>query len=129
VVQYNTSSPLLTNQLGPYPFSLSRNRVAVQGAPVTADWSSPILTTPNKIEDSDFGGWIQERGLYFVGQMDEKYQSPLTMNDPDEDPSNGALIFANYGEGTYTYTGISFFRQLPAGVPGAIKLFINLIEQ
>jgi LmbE family N-acetylglucosaminyl deacetylase len=129
VVQYNTSSPLLTNQLGPYPFTLSRTRVAVEGAPITADWGSPILTIPNKVEESDFEGWVQERGLYFVGQMDEKYQTPFTMNDPEEDPSNGALIYAKYGEGTYTYTGISFFRQLPAGVPGAIKLFINLIEQ
>ena len=129
VVQYNTSSPLLTNQLGPYPFSLSRTRVAVQEAPITLDWESSILTTPNKIENSDFEGWVQERGLYFVGQMDEKYQTPFIMNDPDEEPSNGALIHAKYGEGTYTYTGISFFRQLPAGVPGAIKLFINLIEQ
>lgn len=129
VVQYNTSSPLLTNQLGPYPFVLSRTRVAVQEAPITSDWDSPILTTPNKIEESDFEGWVQERGLYFVGQMDEKYQTPFTMNDPEEDPSKGALIYTKYGEGTYTYTGISFFRQLPAGVPGAIKLFINLIEQ
>ncbi len=129
VVQYNTSSPLLTTQLGPYPFALSRDRVAVQEAPVSANWNSPILTTPNSISASDFEGWVQERGLYFVGQMNEKYQAPLTMNDPGEDPNSGALIHAKYGEGTYTYTGISFFRQLPAGVPGAVKLFINLIEQ
>lgn len=129
IVQYNTSSPLLISQLGPFPFTISRDRVAVQGSPVTADWSSPILTTPNQVNEADFKDWVQERGLYFASAIDTAYQTPFSMQDPDEPASNGSLIVAKYGNGTFTYTGISFFRQLPAGVPGAIKLFINLIEQ
>jgi len=129
IVQYNTSSPLLTNQLGPYPFTLSRNRVAVQNSPVQVDWKHPIVSSPNQLNESDFENWEQERGLYFVGQMDGQYQTPFQMNDPGEEPSKGALIYTTFGEGKYIYTGISFFRHLPAGVPGATKLFINLIEQ
>ncbi|MBC6367892.1 PIG-L family deacetylase [Algoriphagus sp. AK58] len=129
IVQYNTSSPLLTNQLGPFPFTIGRDRVTVQGSPVVADWNSPILMAPNQIKGEDFEGWVQERGLYFASNPDPKYQTPLTMQDPGENPSTGSLIYAKYGEGTYVYTGISFFRQLPSGIPGAIKLFINLIEQ
>ena len=129
IVQYNTSSPLLTNQLGPYPFTIGRDRVTVQSSPVKADWAHPILTIPNQINEEDFEGWIQERGLYFATDAAELYSSPLEMQDPDEASSKGALIYAKYGDGTYVYTGISFFRQLPAGVPGAIKLFVNLIEQ
>jgi LmbE family N-acetylglucosaminyl deacetylase len=129
IVQYNTSSPLLTNQLGPYPFVLSRNRVAVQNSPVRVDWNHPLVSGPNPLKEADFDNWVQERGLYFVGQMDERYETPFQMNDPGEDPSDGALIYAKFGEGKYIYTGISFFRQLPAGVVGATKLFINLIEE
>lgn len=129
IVQYNTSSPLLTSQIGPYPFTIGRDRVTVQGSPVQVDWSNPILSSPNQIVDSDFGGWVQERGLYFAEKPDEHFQTPLVMQDPGENPSSGSLITTKYGEGRFTYTGISFFRQLPAGVPGAIKLFINLIEQ
>lgn len=129
IVQYNTSSPLLTSQIGPYPFKIGRDRVAVQGSPVEADWNSPVLSAPNKLEESDLEGWVQERGLYFAADIDTAYQTPFNMQDPDEPSSNGALIVGKYGEGTFVYTGISFFRQLPAGVPGPIKLFINLIEQ
>ena len=129
IVQYNTSSPLLTNQLGPYPFVLSRNRVAVQNSPVQVDWSHPVVSSPNQLNEADFDNWVQERGLYFVGQMDERYETPFQMNDPGEDSSNGSLIYTKYGEGKYIYTGISFFRHLPAGVLGATKLFINLIEE
>lgn len=129
IVQYNTSSPLLTSQLGPFPFTIGRDRVTVEGSSVGADWSHPILTSPNRVTEADFGGWVQERGLYFAEKIDPNYQTPLTMQDPDENVSSGSLIVGMYGEGTYVYTGISFFRQLPAGVPGAIKLFVNLIEQ
>lgn len=129
IVQYNTSSPLLTSQLGPYPFTIGRNRVTVEGSPVSADWSHSILTSPNRVTEEDFEGWIQERGLYFAENIDPNYQTPLKMQDPNENASSGSLIIGKYGEGTYVYTGISFFRQLPAGVPGAIKLFVNLIEQ
>ncbi len=129
IVQYNTSSPLLTNQLGPYSYTIGRDRVAVQNSPVTADWNSSVLAGPNKVLAEDLEGWVQERGLYFATAIDSAYQTPFIMQDPDEKPNNGSLIVAKYGQGTYVYTGISFFRQLPAGVPGAIKLFINLIEQ
>jgi hypothetical protein len=129
ILQYNTSSPLVTSNLGPYPFAIGRERVTVEGSPVQADWTQDLLRTPNQMEKGDFEGWVQERGLYFASKVDERYQSPLTLQDPGEAVNNGALITAKLGDGTYVYTGLSFFRQLPAGVPGAIKLFINLIEQ
>ncbi|MFD2200641.1 PIG-L family deacetylase [Shivajiella indica] len=129
IVQYNTSSPLLTRDLGPYPFSISRDRVAVEDSPVKVDFSHPLLSSPNKISMGDFDGWVQERGLYFTSSWDSAYSTPFTMQDPGENPSQGSLLFTQYGKGTYTYSGISWFRLLPAGVPGAIKLFINLIEQ
>ncbi|HSI78764.1 MAG TPA: PIG-L family deacetylase [Lunatimonas sp.] len=130
IVQYNTSSPLLTRKLGPYPFDLSRNRVAVEDSPVKVDFTAhPILYSPNQIELTDFDGWVQERGLYFPGNWDDNYTAPLEMQDPNESPSKGSLLLTNYGKGTFAYSGISWFRLLPAGVPGAIKLFVNLIEQ
>lgn len=89
----------------------------------------PALRGPNAITKKDFEGWIQERGLYFTDNWDEHYVTPLSMHDPGESASEGSLLLANYGKGTYTYSGISWFRLLPAGVPGAIKLFVNLIEQ
>ncbi|MCH7408360.1 PIG-L family deacetylase [Belliella sp. DSM 111904] len=129
IVQYNTSSPLLTRELGPYPFAISRDRVTVEGSPVVADYNHPILTSPIQITSKDFEDWVQERGLYFTSDWDEKYTTPLEMKDPGEEASKGSLLHTRYGEGTYTYSGISWFRHLPAGVPGAIKLFVNLIEQ
>ena len=129
IVQYNTSSPLVTPNLGPYPFVIGRDRVTVEDSPVQADWGHSLLRTPNRLDAKDFEGWVQERGLYFASKVDERYQSPLTLQDPGEAANKGALITTQFGTGTYMYTGISFFRQLPAGVPGAIKLFINLIEQ
>jgi len=130
IVQYNTSGPLLARQLGPYPFQLSRDRVAVENSPVKLlEQSHQILTVPNSITLADFEGWVQERGLYFPGDWDSKYVTPLVMQDPGEQETKGALLLANYGKGTYAYSGISWFRLLPAGVPGAIKLFVNLIEQ
>ena len=129
IVQYNTNSPLLTSQLGPYPFTVGRDRVTVQESPVELSPDSPIVKGPNQITQEDFNGWVQERGLYFASNPDPHYQQPFTMQDPGENPSKGALIHAKIENGNYVYTGISFFRQLPSGVPGAIKLFINLIEQ
>ncbi|WP_194775594.1 PIG-L family deacetylase [Pararhodonellum marinum] len=129
IVQYNTSSPLLTRNLGPYPFELSRNRVAVEDSPVIMDKTNKVLQTPYQIESRDFEGWVQERGLYFPDQWDNAYQTPLTLQDPDEPSTKGGLLLAEYGKGTYAYSGISWFRQLPAGVPGATKIFINLIER
>jgi hypothetical protein len=92
-------------------------------------WEHSVLSYPNQIGEEDFEGWVQERGLYFATAISDQYTLPLEMQDPDERSSKGSLIYAKFGQGTYIYTGISFFRQLPAGVPGAIKLFINLIEQ
>jgi len=130
IVQYNTSASLLSNEFGPYPLTLSRDRVTVENSQVKVLLKNhPVLNTPNKISLADFEGWVQERGLYFPGTWDAHYQTPLLMQDPGETPSKGSLLVTNFGKGTYTYSGISWFRLLPAGVPGAIKLFVNLIEQ
>ncbi len=129
LVQYNVNSPLKLNDLGPYPFGLSRDRVTEEDAKVTVlAATDQSLNYPNKITDKDFEGWIQERGLYFVTDADKRYTPVMSMNDAGETAKNGALIVADYGKGRYVYTGISFFRQLPAGVPGAYRLFVNLIS-
>ena len=90
--------------------------------------NDPLLNTPNKITEDDFKGWVQERGLYFWTQFDPKYTPLLSMNDPGEPALNGALVYTRYGKGTYIYTGLAFFRQLPEGVPGAYRLFVNLLS-
>ena len=129
VVQYGTTGELVTEEIGPYPFKISRDRVTVEEAPVTfADRAHPLLSFPNRIGPADFDGWIQERGLYFAGTWDPKYETPLSMSDPGEPPKTGSLLFARYGKGAFVYTGLALFRQLPAGVPGAYRLFVNLIE-
>jgi LmbE family N-acetylglucosaminyl deacetylase len=129
VVQYDTTAGLVTHEIGPWPFTISHDRVTVEEAPVTfTDPASPLLRDPNRIGPADFDGWVQERGLYFAGSWDPRYATPLSMNDPGEAPKNGSLLFARYGKGTFVYTGLAFFRQLPAGVPGAYRLFVNLIE-
>jgi hypothetical protein len=89
--------------------------------------NDPLLNRPNKITQADFKGWVQERGLYFWTQFDSKYTSLLAMNDPGEPDLNGAIVYARYGKGVYIYTGVAFFRQLPEGVPGAYRLFVNLL--
>jgi LmbE family N-acetylglucosaminyl deacetylase len=128
VVQYNTNRNLVTERLGPYPFSLSHDRVTDETAPVTIlTPGSALLTVPERIASADFAGWVQERGLYFPSSWDEHYQTPFAMADPGEAVTKGALLYANYGKGGYVYTGLAFFRQLPAGVPGAIRLFVNLL--
>ena len=86
------------------------------------------LSTPNKITAKDFDGWVQERGLYFPNQWDPKFDALLATNDPGEEMTEGSLLVAKYGEGNYVYTGLSFFRELPEGVPGAYKLFANLVS-
>ena len=91
------------------------------------DSKHPLLNYPNKISLKDFDGWVQERGLYFPNQWDKNFTPLFEMNDPGEQPKRGALLVANYGKGKIVYTGLSFFRQLPAGVPGAYRLFFNLI--
>ena len=129
LVQYNVNAPLKIGSIGPYPFSLSRDRVTEEDAKVTLlAPQHPVLNYPNKITDKDFDGWIQERGLYFVTGADQKYTQVLSMNDQGESAKTGSLIVADYGKGRFVYTGISFFRQLPAGVPGAYRLFVNLLS-
>jgi LmbE family N-acetylglucosaminyl deacetylase len=131
IVQYNTANNIssISSDIGPYPFALSRDRVTVEESPVTfLDPSHAALTTPNKITQKDFEGWIQERGLYFAKDWDSKYVAPLEMNEPNEKPNKGSLIIVPYGKGNFVYTGISFFRELPAGVPGAYRLFVNLLS-
>lgn len=131
VAQYNTRTWLssVPAQLGPFPFELSQERVTDEDAEVVFETPRhPILDVPNRLSAADFSGWVQERGLYFAGKYDEQYQTPLSMHDPNEKPSKGSLLVAKHGKGRFVYTGLSFFRQLPAGVPGAWRLFANLID-
>jgi hypothetical protein len=130
IVQYNTNSFVgpVAAKIGPYPFNVSRNRVTDQTAPVKFLLPDhPVLNYPNKITSKDFEGWIQERGIYFADQADPHYQAPLAMADPGEQEHNGSLIITDYGKGKFVYTGLVFFRELPAGVPGAYRLIANII--
>ncbi|WP_205502995.1 PIG-L family deacetylase [Rufibacter psychrotolerans] len=129
VVQYNVSNGLVTSNLGPYPIKLSSDRVTVEDAEVRfLKPNHPVLNTPNKITEQDFRGWVQERGLYFPGQWAPEYEAILSSNDPGETPKDSGLLVARYGKGHFVYTGYSFFRELPAGVPGAYRLFVNLLS-
>lgn len=129
IVQYNTNSRLVTKDLGPYPFSISRDRITVEDAPVRFLLPEhPILNYPNKITQADFDGWVQERGLYFPNKWSEEYETPISSNDPDEQPLDGGILVASYGKGYYIYTSYSWFRELPAGVPGAFRIFTNMIS-
>ncbi len=130
VIQYNNNNGLVVNPPGPYSFQVVNERVTDENAAVTVtDPQSPLLNYPNKIMQQDFSGWVQERGLYFASSMAPNYHTPLLMNDPGEAPNKGSLITADYGKGRFIYTSLAFFRQLPAGVPGAYRLFINLLSR
>jgi len=129
VVQYNTSHRLVTKQVAPYALSLSRDRVTDEFAPVTIlDPSHSVLNSPNKITQEDFKGWVQERGLYFPNKWAEEFTPILAMNDKGAPQTKGSLLVARYGKGHFVYTGLSFFRELPAGVAGAYRLFANIIS-
>lgn len=130
VVQYNTQGRREETIVpAPSPFSISRDRVTVESAPVEViDPEHPLFNVPNDLSSEDFDGWIQERGLYFAGDWEPKWQAVLSMADPGEDPVKGSLLYTEHGEGVFIYTGLSFFRQLPAGVPGAYRLFANLVS-
>jgi LmbE family N-acetylglucosaminyl deacetylase len=138
IVQYNTTPRFFSGAsdfqidpatLGPKPFSISRGRVTVEEAPPTfLDPKHPLLNTPNTITATDFEGWVQERGLYFASDLAADYTPLIAWNDPGEEALTGCLITCDHGKGRFIYTGISFFRQLPAGVPGAYRLFANLIS-
>jgi hypothetical protein len=129
VVQYNVASGSLANRIGPYPLTIGRDRVSVENAAVVfLAPSHPLLNVPNKITPEDFQGWIQERGLYFASQWDDKYETVLACHDPGEPDKKGGLLYALYGKGIFVYTAYAWFRQLPAGVPGAFRLFANIIS-
>ncbi len=130
VVQYNTSNQIgpVRAKISPYPFSISRNRITDENATVNfLQPDHPVLNFPNKITGADFNGWIQERSIYHAEKADSNYRSILSIADPGEKADNGALIVTDYGKGRFVYTGLVFFRELPAGVPGAYRLFANLI--
>ena len=128
LIQYNTSRGLKTKSITPLNIQVSRDRVTDENAEVKLlDSSHPVLNSPNKISSNDFEGWVQERGLYFPNQWDKEFTPLIEMNDKGESPKKGALLVAKYGKGKLVYTGLSFFRQLPEGVPGAYRLFFNLI--
>ena len=136
VVQYNTSSfrrggpgSAASTTLGPYPMTASRLRVTDEQARVrfTSDGHT-LLSEPNKITEADFADWVQERGLYFMSAWDERYDAVVECADPGEEALRGGMLYARYGKGAYVFTGYSWFRQLPAGVPGAYRIFANLIS-
>jgi len=133
VAQYNRPNGLLAEQLGPYALSLAgpapQQRITDETAPFTfLAPDHPVLNAPNKISPADFDGWVQERGAYFPSKWDAAYTPILAGSDPGEPPLHGALLVAKHGRGHYVYTSLAFFRQLPAGVPGAWRLFANLVS-
>jgi hypothetical protein len=130
LVQYNTGvGDFNAGKFTPYPADLSRARVSVEEADVDIlKPDDPVFHYPNSIGARDFYGWVQERGLYFMSKWDDHYTPLLACHDPGEDPQKGGLLRAQYGKGTYIYTGYAFFRQLPAGVPGAVRLYVNLLS-
>ena len=133
IAQYNRPNGLRTQQLGPYPLSIAGQapplRVTDENAPVSFLLPDhPALNQPNKITAADFTGWVQERGAYFASTWDGRYAAPLAMSDPGETQPSSSLLIAPYGKGYFVYTSLAFFRQLPAGVPGAYRLFANLVS-
>ena len=129
LLQYNTSHRLVTEDIAPYSLSLSRDRVTDELSDVT--FLAPehsVLNEPNEITQADFTDWVQERGLYFPDQWAPKFVPILGMHDKGAPETKGPLLVAEYGKGHYIYTGLSFFRELPAGVPGAYRLFANLLS-
>jgi len=130
IVQYNTSNQIgpVRAKIGPYNFNITRTRVTNENAPVSLlKPEHPVFNFPNKIVQDDFKGWIQERSIYHASDTSGKYEKLIGMSDPGEKSDDGSLIVAKYGKGWFTYTGIVFFRELPAGVPGAFRLLANII--
>lgn len=131
IVQYNTNNRIgpVMAKMGPYPFTISRDRVTDEKAEVKIlKPEHPAFNFPNKISVVDFEGWIQERGIYFAGEKDKSYETLISMSDTNEKASEGSLIVTKYGKGNFVYTGLVFFRELPAGVPGAYRLLVNLLS-
>lgn len=129
IVQYNTTGKLVTNTLAPFALRISRDRVTEEDAAIAfLAPNHPVLNVPNKITSKDFENWVQEQGLYYPDQWDEAFTPIISSNDENESPKKGALLVAPFGKGYYIYTGLSFFRELPAGVSGAHRLLANLIS-
>lgn len=131
VIQYNTAGrwDAQYKDIAPYPLTLSRDRVTDENSRVDIIAKNhELVNYPNKITEADFKGWVQERGLYFPNEWDDHFTPILSMNDEGETAKTGGLLIAPYGKGNYIYTGLSFFRELPAGVPGAYKLFANMLS-
>ena len=132
IVQYQRDYAWNGKNLAPYPATMPQitSRTTNENSPVRfLQPNSPVLNFPNRITLSDFQGWVQERGLYYWGDFDSRYEAVLGFTDPGESEVKGPLVWARDGKGVYIYTGISFFRQLSEGVPGAYRLFVNLISQ
>jgi hypothetical protein len=128
VMSYMTTQDMSTTLLGPYPMKLSRSRVTEEDAEVTITAPNhPLLSTPNRITSDDFDEWVQELGLYFP-DVDKNYEAPLLMHDTGEQPHAGSLVYARYGKGHYVYCALSLFRQIPAGVPGGMRLLANMLS-
>jgi hypothetical protein len=132
LVQYNTSNFIsqVKSRIGPYDFSIGRNRITDEHAAV--NWLLPdhqVMQYPNKLTPTDFEGWVQERSIYHAEKTDKNYVTLFRMQDAGEAAHDGSLIMAGYGKGRFIYTGLSFFRQLPAGVPGAYRLLANLLAR
>jgi hypothetical protein len=135
VVQYNVleggfvgGDPSSVADIGPYPIKIGRDRVTVEEAPVEALVDNPVLHKPNEISAKDYTGWVQERGLYFASEWDPKYQALFETHDPGEKPMRGGTLYARCGKGVYIFTAFAWFRQLPAGVPGAYRIFANFLS-
>jgi len=128
IVQYNTTDDLVTKDIAPFSLKISRDRVTEENAEVRfLNPKHPVLNYPNKITNDDFKDWKQEQGLYYPNEWDNAFTPIISSNDKGEKPKNGALLIAKYGKGTYVYTGLSFFRELPEGVSGAFRLIANII--
>jgi len=132
LVQYNTNNNIgpVKAKIGPYPFAISRTRVTDENAEVKfLAPDSKLMNYPNKITQKDFDNWIQERSTYQAVDFEKNYQPLFAMHDANESASQGSLIYTDYGKGRFVYSGLVFFRELPAGVPGAYRLFANLLEK
>jgi hypothetical protein len=129
MLQYNTNFSMVTDAFSPYELKISRDRVTVEEAEITfINPDHPALNIPNKITQKDFEGWSQERGLYFPESWGEQFEAVISTHDPGEKPLDGGILIAKYGKGYYVYSSLSWFRELPVGVPGAYRLFTNLIS-
>ncbi len=129
IVQYNVLEGSLLDGIGPYPLQIGRDRVSVEEAPVAfPNPRHPVLNSPNTITTADFEGWVQERGLYFATEWDQRYEPLFESHDPGEKPLLGGTLYARHGSGVFIFTAYSWFRQLPAGVPGAYRIFANFLS-